>query len=739
MAANALKGPPIVEGDVFRGGDVVNQMINERYMQLYDSCIIQHKSKQNMMDNQKGKAFNLDGTCTVSIVYQEEMMLRPKGTGTVQALVMSNYEKRTLHVFTIRWVLSQHSFSAADHLLLGFATSSEANKWRDAVQKCVELLPAKKLPRDGGAVEGIERRNSVASSDFSTVAASLARPSTPATPTTAGTPSVPRSETSPAALPAASQPAPRTKQRYQPTPLDPEWMQKGNWPTKWVSNSFHNGIAVYREEEKDGGAYMCHTVIRAPPEQVFNSLFKFEVGGAMSNVTVLETYKNQQTQVIHCELPAKGLLAPLFGKRDTVYERTWRAEEDGSYVVTMSSVEHPLCPPPKPKSGLGWFTSAVRAEVIAMGFTISPLKSEFLPPGADPGHSPESLLMAVLRLDAGGAVGWFGAAVSRQLEDMWMWPLVTGVAGIRERMEQRRFVGTSLLMEETESPAAERKRESDVGTEAKPVPEKEGDSSEKSTVSPSPGDEKDPFDYIMNRRYWNCPGIADFKVRGPNYLVDRKKQISEEPAFELIALFLLKLDDATENVAQYLLKPSMLGFTFVVNIMVPGNDHLVMFWQDSKATALKEEDDGPTTPFNASLQRFLFGDGSTFDAQRNGTFKLIPHVVEGSWVIKQSVGATPVLLGNKLRQAYHRGPNYFEVDIDIGSSRAARSVVGLVAGTTKTVVVDMGILMEGHRDDELPERLLGTVQLDRIDMEKATRLTRQELEDLKASFKQTSE
>ena len=79
-----------------RGGDVVNQMINERYMQLYDSCIIQHKSKQNMLDNQKGKAFNLDGTCTVSIVYQEEMMLRPKGTGTVQALVMSNYEKRSL-------------------------------------------------------------------------------------------------------------------------------------------------------------------------------------------------------------------------------------------------------------------------------------------------------------------------------------------------------------------------------------------------------------------------------------------------------------------------------------------------------------------------------------------------------------------------------------------------------------------------------------------------------------------
>ena len=71
-------------------------------------------------------------------------------------------------------------------------------------------------------------------------------------------------------------------------------------------------------------------------------------------------------QVIHCDLPAHGLLAPFFGKRDAVYERTWRAEEDGTYVVTMSSVEHPLCPPPKQKSGLGWFTSPVRAEVVTL-------------------------------------------------------------------------------------------------------------------------------------------------------------------------------------------------------------------------------------------------------------------------------------------------------------------------------------------------------------------------------------
>lgn len=53
------------------------------------------------------------------------------------------------------------------------------------------------------------------------------------------------------------------------------------------------------------------------------------------------------------------------------------------------------------------------------------------------------------------------------------------------------------------------------------------------------------------------------------------------------------------------------------------------------------------------------------------------------------------------------GPNYTEVDIDIGSSRIARGVVGVVIPSAKKLVVDEAFLIEGQRDDELPERLLG--------------------------------
>lgn len=50
------------------------------------------------------------------------------------------------------------------------------------------------------------------------------------------------------------------------------------------------------------------------------------------------------------------------------------------------------------------------------------------------------------------------------------------------------------------------------------------------------------------------------------------------------------------------------------------------------------------------VRRFLHGD----DRERAARFKLIPGIAKGTWIIKQSVGNTPVLLGRKLRTSYFR-------------------------------------------------------------------------------------
>lgn len=53
-------------------------------------------------------------------------------------------------------------------------------------------------------------------------------------------------------------------------------------------------------------------------------------------------------------------------------------------------------------------------------------------------------------------------------------------------------------------------------------------------------------------------------------------------------------------------------------------------------------------------RRFLGGNGHEAARRRNARFKLIPHIIKSSWVVKQAVGTTPVLLGNKLVTKYFK-------------------------------------------------------------------------------------
>ena len=58
------------------------------------------------------------------------------------------------------------------------------------------------------------------------------------------------------------------------------------------------------------------------------------------------------------------------------------------------------------------------------------------------------------------------------------------------------------------------------------------------------------------------------------------------------------------------------------------------------------------------------------------------------------------------------GADYLEIDIDIGSSQIAAGVVRLCGGYAKALVVDISFVIEGKRDDELPEQILGTIQIE---------------------------
>ncbi|WIA14192.1 hypothetical protein OEZ85_002731 [Tetradesmus obliquus] len=123
-------------------------------------------------------------------------------------------------------------------------------------------------------------------------------------------------------------------------------------------------------------------------------------------------------------------------------------------------------------------------------------------------------------------------------------------------------------------------------------------------------------------------------------------------------------------------------------------------------------------PFDHALHRFLHGD----DATRTAMFKLIPHIAEGSWVIKQSVGTVPVILGNKLKTVYYQTDRYIEACCDVTSSSAAAYITGMVRGATKSLVIDLGFVLEGQHSEELPEALLGAFRLNHLDCTTAKKI-----------------
>ena len=63
------------------------------------------------------------------------------------------------------------------------------------------------------------------------------------------------------------------------------------------------------------------------------------------------------------------------------------------------------------------------------------------------------------------------------------------------------------------------------------------------------------------------------------------------------------------------------------------------------------------------------------------------------WV-KCSMTSSPV--------AARRGPRYLEVDLDVGSSRSAAHVVGLVSGALKGLVIDLAVVLEGRTQVKYP-------------------------------------
>lgn len=179
-------------------------------------------------------------------------------------------------------------------------------------------------------------------------------------------------------------------------------------------------------------------------------------------------------------------------------------------------------------------------------------------------------------------------------------------------------------------------------------------------------------------------------------------------------------DNPERNIARL---PCVLGGklgeeeTFLVNFLLPFGNFVTYFTVDrtklSNSTAKVWE-------------RFVRGDQQYRDAR----LKLLPIVLNGPWIVKRAVGpgSSPALLGQAIPLQYYFTPNQknqkgiYEVDVIITASRIAKGILSVVKGHTKHLTIALGFIIEGTKEEELPETVLASCQIHSLHLERCMRL-----------------
>ncbi|KAJ6962811.1 protein ENHANCED DISEASE RESISTANCE 2 [Populus alba x Populus x berolinensis] len=515
----------------------------------------------------------------------------------------------------------------------------------------------------------------------------------------------------------------------------------------WRLLQCQNGLRIFEElleveylPRSCSRAMKAVGVVEASCEEIFELIMsmdakRFEWDCSFQHGSLVEEVDGH-TAILYHRLQLDWF--PIFvWPRDLCYVRYWRRNDDGSYVVLFRSRVHEKC---DPQPGY------VRAHIESGGFIISPLK----PCNEKPRTQVQHLMQIDLK-------GW-GVGYVSSFQQHCLLQMLNSVAGLRELFSQTDERGAPpriavmanmasasapskknvKLPESSVHPtppldqinAASRHSVMDEDTdddEEFPIAEEEQEAfrakhendAKRTALEEEPVDQIDLSCFSGNLRRddrdnardcWRISDGNNFRVRSRRFCFDKSKVPAGKHLMDLVAVDWFKDTKRMDHVARRQGCAAQVAsekglFSVVFNLQVPGSTHYSMVFY----FVTKELVPG------SLLQRFVDGD----DEFRNSRFKLIPSVPKGSWIVRQSVGSTPCLLGKAVDCNYIRGPKYLEVDVDIGSSTVANGVLGLVIGVITTLVVDMAFLVQANTTEELPERLIGAVRVSHIELSSA--------------------
>jgi len=229
------------------------------------------------------------------------------------------------------------------------------------------------------------------------------------------------------------------------------------------------------------------------------------------------------------------------------------------------------------------------------------------------------------------------------------------------------------------------------------------------------------------------------QVRGPNYLVDNVKVASAPALFALRGVDLFLTDTPCVHIARHphsyagrvrAHQPNKSARLFAINFIMPWGNFVGWFHVPLGDDAQSADSDAgvsgltPDEERKRKEQRAVaratfdkFVDEATSKDHRDARLKLIPRVVEGSWLVRRAVGpgTQAAKLAEHISLNYFQTDDCFEVDVEISSSSVACGILSIVKSATKNVVLDLAFVVEACTTEELPEIVLGALRLHRID------------------------
>ncbi|XP_010435403.1 PREDICTED: protein ENHANCED DISEASE RESISTANCE 2-like isoform X1 [Camelina sativa] len=531
---------------------------------------------------------------------------------------------------------------------------------------------------------------------------------------------------------------------------------------QWKCVRTINGVRIFEDvanfKAGRGVLVKAVAVVEANADSVFEVLLnidkqqRYEWDAVTGDSEKIDSYEGHY-DVIYCVYDPK-YLSRIFcrwqSKRDFIFSRQWVRGQDGTYTILQFPAVHKKRPP---KSGYK------RTDITPSTWEIRSLKKR------SDAETPSCLVTHMLEIHSKRWCKWKRTSYSK-FEKTIPYALLLQVAGLKEyiganpafkyetsatviqsklpdvsngeyvdeELEEQFYDATDSSSDEEESDEDDDEQDNkEIKVKLKNVswaiaslslkrPKAPGASNVLDTSVDPVSIDPSQFQGSLRKgngdkdsNCWNSPSGMGFMIRGKTYLKDNAKVMGGEPLLTLVSVDWFKVDKAEDNIALHpkCLVQSDLGkklpFILVINLQVPAkpNYSLVLYYAADRPVSK-----------SSSLGKFV--DGS--DSYRDARFKLIPSIVQGYWMVKRAVGTKACLLGKAVTCKYLRQDNFLEIDVDIGSSAVARSVIGLVLGYVTSLIVDLAILIEGKEETDLPEYILGTVRLNRIELDSAVSL-----------------